>query len=243
MFEQSLVESRISHSSTSERWPAFASIGVQCALAGLIVSLPLMHPEKLSIHIDTPKILMPLPPRPPVPLVHVERQQSVSTSPSVPAAAQAQTVQIGTLLPHPSTTLGDPPPIAPIGDGMGTPNGIPNLPGLGGRSGPQVSVALARSTVGPLHISTGVSQGLLLSPIRPIYPAIAKAAHVEGIVVVEAVISRTGTIESLRVVNGPPMLQRAAVEAIQAARYQPYRLNGEAVEIQTTFSIIFHMAG
>jgi protein TonB len=76
-----------------------------------------------------------------------------------------------------------------------------------------------------------------------VYPAIAKAARVEGSVVVEAVISKMGTIESLRVVSGPPMLQGAAIDAIRAARYQPYRLNGEATEVQTTITVNFRMAG
>jgi len=82
-----------------------------------------------------------------------------------------------------------------------------------------------------------------MAPIRPVYPAIARAAHVEGAVVVEAVISRGGTIESLHVLSGPVMLQNAAMEAIRAARYRPYRLNGEAVEVQTTITVNFRMGG
>jgi protein TonB len=84
---------------------------------------------------------------------------------------------------------------------------------------------------------------MLIAPIRPAYPAIAKAAHVEGVVVVEAVISRTGTIESLRVVSGPAMLQHAAMEAIREARYQPFRLNGEPTEVQTTITVNFRLGG
>jgi protein TonB len=82
---------------------------------------------------------------------------------------------------------------------------------------------------------------MLIAPIRPVYPAIAKAAHVEGTVIVEAIISRTGTIESLHVVSGPAMLQRAAIDAIQAARDQPYRLNGAATAVQTTITVNFRM--
>jgi protein TonB len=84
---------------------------------------------------------------------------------------------------------------------------------------------------------------LLLAPIRPVYPAIARAARVEGTVVVEAVISRAGRIESLRVVSGPAMLQGAAMDAIREARYRPYRLNGEAVDVQTTITVNFRMGG
>jgi protein TonB len=107
--------------------------------------------------------------------------------------------------------------------------------------GPNVTQAPARAATGPLYISSGVSQGLLIAPILPVYPAIAKAAHVEGTVVIEAINSRTGTIESLYVISGPPMLQRAAIDAIQPARYQPFRLNGEATTVQTTITVNFRM--
>ena len=84
---------------------------------------------------------------------------------------------------------------------------------------------------------------MLIAPIRPVYPAIAKAAGVQGTVVVEAVISRKGTVESLHVVSGPAMLQQAALDAIREARYQPFRLNGEPTEVQTTITVNFRMGG
>jgi periplasmic protein TonB len=84
---------------------------------------------------------------------------------------------------------------------------------------------------------------MLLAPIRPVYPVIAKAAGVQGSVVVEAIISRTGTIESLRVVSGPEMLRGAAIDAIREARYRPYRLNGEPVDVETTITVNFRMGG
>jgi protein TonB len=84
---------------------------------------------------------------------------------------------------------------------------------------------------------------MLLAPIRPVYPAIARAARVDGTVVVEAVISRAGRIESLRVVSGPEMLRGAAMDAIREARYRPYRLNGEPTEVETTITVNFRMGG
>jgi protein TonB len=105
----------------------------------------------------------------------------------------------------------------------------------------RISVTSPRTATGPLHISTGVSAGMLLAPIQPVYPAIARAAGVQGTVVVSAVISRTGAIESLHVISGPPMLQSAAIEAIRAARYQPYRLNGDPTEVETTITVNFRI--
>jgi periplasmic protein TonB len=103
-------------------------------------------------------------------------------------------------------------------------------------------VAPEKAPVGRLRISF-LSEGMLIAPIRPVYPMIAKAAGVQGTVVVEAIISRTGTIESLHVVSGPPMLQSAALEAIREARYQPYRLNGEPTEVETRITVNFRMGG
>ena len=84
-------------------------------------------------------------------------------------------------------------------------------------------------------------EGSLLAKFVPAYPAIAKAAGVQGIVVLQATISQTGTIENLRVVSGPAMLQQAAMDAVKTWRYRPYLLNGEPVEVETTVNVVFAM--
>jgi protein TonB len=173
----------------------------------------------------------------------VQEQREVSAAASSFAAPSATRALIATLLPGRETNANDAPQLAPFGSRMGADDGLLSVIGSVGEHGPGVSVAPAKTQVGLLRVSSGVSQGMLLTPIRPVYPAIAKAAHVEGVVVVEAVISRMGTIESLRVVSGPEMLRGAALEAIREARYQPYRLNGEPVEVQTTITVNFRMGG
>jgi protein TonB len=88
-----------------------------------------------------------------------------------------------------------------------------------------------------------VATGRLLAPIQPVYPAIARAARIQGTVVVQAIISKDGKIEQLHVISGPPMLQSAATEAIQRARYRPLLLNGEPVAVETTINVVFTMGG
>jgi TonB family protein len=80
---------------------------------------------------------------------------------------------------------------------------------------------------------------MLLEKNPPVYPPIAKAAHVSGTVVLQATISKAGTIENLRVVSGPPLLQQAALEAVKTWRYRPYLLLGKPVEVETTVNVIF----
>jgi protein TonB len=55
------------------------------------------------------------------------------------------------------------------------------------------------------------------------------------------VISKAGRIESLRVVSGPDMLRRAAVDAVQVARYRPYLLSGVPTEVQTRITVVFKL--
>jgi protein TonB len=98
-----------------------------------------------------------------------------------------------------------------------------------------------QQTQGPVRISGMVVEGLLLDKRLPVYPAIAKASGTQGTVVLAASISRTGTIENLRVLCGPPMLQQAAIDAVKAWRYRPYLLSGEPVEVETTVNVVFKL--
>jgi protein TonB len=125
--------------------------------------------------------------------------------------------------------------------GMGGPGGGSELFGGLNPGGARVTVAAPKRTT-PLPVSSGVVAGLLIGEIRPVYPRIAVMARVEGVVVIEATISKMGTIESARVVSGPAMLAGAAIDAVRVARYRPYRLNGEATEVQTTITVNFRMS-
>jgi protein TonB len=215
------------------------SIALQFTILGVVMVLPLLHPEGLPFRVDAPRVLVPLMPKPPVRVEQVQRASAASVA-SLPAETAMRRLILPTV-PSLGAGVDDPPPMAPFGAQMA--DGLPDGIGVGGGHGPTVSVRPTVEPVGRLHVSTGVSEGMLLAPIRPVYPAIAKAAGVQGTVVVEAVISRAGTIESLRVVSGPLMLQGAALEAIRAARYRPYRLNGEPTEVETTITVNFRLGG
>lgn len=92
-----------------------------------------------------------------------------------------------------------------------------------------------------LNISQGVSLGLLLKRVDPVYPSNAVRMHIEGSVLLDATISKTGDITNLKVLKGDPMLTRAATDAVKQWRYAPYLLNGEPVEIQTQITIKFKL--
>ncbi len=243
MFEESLVESRVGQVSSSKRWTMVGSIALQLGLLSVVMVLPLLHPEGMPFRVEAPRVLVPLMPKPPVRVEQVQQASEASSS-SLPAETATRPLILTPMLPGRSTDVGEAPPIAPLGSGAAMTGGLPDgIADFGSGHGPVVSVAPVRAPATPIHVSTGVLQGMLLAPIRPVYPVIAKAASVQGTVVVEAVISRKGTIESLRVVSGPAMLQQAAMDAIREARYRPFRLNGEPTEVQTTITVNFRLGG
>ena len=92
-----------------------------------------------------------------------------------------------------------------------------------------------------LNISQGVSQGLLMKKVQPVYPKTAMTMHIEGVVELAATISKNGDITSVKVVKGDPQLTRAAADAVKQWKYKPYLLNGEPVEITTQVTISFKL--
>lgn len=241
MFEDSLMESTGRIRTRSRRY-AVGSFLLETALVGVIVLVPYLYPAALPRKfLSIPLIAPPPPPAAPVVMPHLasapaSRPQLLLTTLIAPGHIPRQPAQI-TDAP-PGVNL---PGNVDFGQGTGTgPAG--GLWSSAVTQTPAQRIRPARPS-GPLRISAGVAAGQLLAPIRPQYPAIAVAARIQGTVTVAATISTDGRIESLRVMSGPPMLVNAAVEAIRQARYRPWTLNGEPVEVETTINIVFTLGG
>ncbi len=99
----------------------------------------------------------------------------------------------------------------------------------------------ARKPQETLRISQGVSQGLILKRVQPVYPEQARQMRVEGTVELQANISRSGSITGVKQLSGDPILGRAATDAVRQWKYKPYFLNGEPIEIQTQITVIFKL--
>ena len=103
--------------------------------------------------------------------------------------------------------------------------------------GNQPPVAVAPSQ--RVRISQGVAQGLLIARVQPTYPPDAREARIQGTVILKAVISKVGDVESLELISGHPMLAPAAEEAVKHWKYRPYMLNGNAVSVETQITVNF----
>jgi len=91
----------------------------------------------------------------------------------------------------------------------------------------------------PVKVSQGVVQGALVSKVNPDYPRVARAARIQGSVVMHAIIGTDGTVQQLQVISGNPLLVGAALEAVKKWRYRPYLLDGIPAEVETTITVNF----
>jgi len=96
-------------------------------------------------------------------------------------------------------------------------------------------------TLQTLNISQGVSQGLLVKKVSPVYPANAVRLRTEGTVELMATISKSGDITHIKILSGESQLSKAAEDAVKQWKYRPYLLNGEPVEIQTQVTVNFKL--
>ncbi len=90
-----------------------------------------------------------------------------------------------------------------------------------------------------VRVPPEVSMSLLVSKVEPAYPIVARQAHVQGTVVLDADISKDGTVETLKVISGHPLLIGAALDAAKQWRYKPYVQNGRSVAVETQIVIAF----
>ena len=235
MFEDSLMESGNVIKTKTKYWSLLTLCLNICALLALIV-WPLLHPQALPRQAMATLLVAPAPPPPPPPPAPVQVQPrqapaSVNTELSAPSK-----------IPHLINNVNQPnvTQLSTFGvrgmEGLAEGNSMSDLMSSVGHS-----PVVASSRPQRVSISSGVMAGNLLVKAVPQYPAIAKAARIQGSVVLAATISKSGTIQHLRVVSGPPMLQQAALDAVSTWRYRPYLLNGDPVEVETTVNVIFNL--
>ncbi len=220
---------------------------IEVILVGVTVLIPLIYTDALPrAQLMTFLVAPPPPPPPPPPPaaapVRVARRVTADDVMRAP-----------TVIPKAIAQIRDEPdmPQAAVGVVGGVPGGMPGgTPG--GVLGSIISAAAAAAPPPPppptastpkrIRVGGQVEAAKLIFQPRPEYPPLAKMARIQGTVRLEAIISRDGTIQDLKVLSGHPLLVKAALEAVQRWRYQPTLLNGEPVEVITEIDVNFTLA-
>ncbi len=232
MFEDSIFESTGRIRTRSRGWMVATFFFNGSILLALIL-IPLIYPEGLPPQAFTFLLTAPKAPpsQPPLPKEHLRDVTGGNSMATTVTFARPVMPPISTI------TSTDPVPEGQeisINDEPAWPGGTSDV--FKGR-GP--TTVVHEGSKGAIHVSSGVMAGAVIAKNPPTYPQIAKAVRVEGTVVLLATISKNGTVENLRVVSGPALLQQAAIDAVKTWRYSPYLLNGEPVEVETTVNVVF----
>jgi protein TonB len=220
----------------ARRWTAMASFMVQSALLMGAFVYPLLHPSGLPEALMRRRIF--------VPASNGEVRVETSRNPSN-SGTQLLRPPLIVMSGNSSRVLGNSQAttgvLAPPGiDVIGPPDGDPNSllrtfvgPGSGLVPHPPAPTRLIRTS--------SVMEGLLIHRVQPQYPAIARQLHIQGAVIVDAIIGRDGHIQQAHVTRGQTLLNNSALEAVKQWQYRPYHLNGEPIEVETQITVNFVM--
>lgn len=220
------------------------SFGLQAVAVGVLLVLPLIRPLGLpSFRQVSPPMSLGRPLGEPAPT-----RTHVSGSAAAPRAVADIVLTEPTQIPRNISSGGDdasaPETISglaiPVAAGRGDLRGVRDLFANG--SQPMLPAVRPSTIVAPVRISH-MSEGNLIRRVQPTYPALARSARIQGAVVLQAVISKEGAIENLKVLSGHPMLVPAAIEAVKQWYYRPYILNNEPVEVETMITVNFSLNG
>ena len=90
-----------------------------------------------------------------------------------------------------------------------------------------------------VHVPADVMEKLVRHRVDPDYPAAARPAKMRGVVVLDVVVGRDGSVVDVHALNGPEVLAQAAMDALRWWRFEPYRVNGQPVVVETTVAVEF----
>jgi protein TonB len=234
MFQETLLESSPT-SPRHRRWPMATALTFQMLVASALVVVPLLSAGVIPL--TSPSMPVPLSydkpaaePQDKQATGHASGGQPVPSREIVTLQGRHSVLPWGNVSREGKETGPDLKPCldSHCADG---PVGPPNLFSDGQAIKPP-------RPIGPVKRSH-MDPGMLLNRVEPAYPTIAVRINLQGEVQLHAIIARDGTIQSLSVISGHPILAAAAIEAVRQWRYRPYVLNGEAVEVDTYITVNF----
>jgi protein TonB len=143
-------------------------------------------------------------------------------------------------------------PLPPDADGWGgVPGGVPggvaggSIGGvLGGVIGGKTMTPVTPKEIkrAPVRVGGHVREPRAIKQIEPAYPPLARQTHMQGVVVIDAILDEHGNVVEMKVVSGPPLLMQAALAAVSQWKYEPTYLNDEPVAVQMNITVTFRLS-
>lgn len=200
------------------------------AIVAAVVVVPLLATDVLPAPFETIEsfiVIDPIvPPPPPLP---PERPEIVDTRPPDPDIAPVDAPS--GINPEPPEVIRD--PVEPRGDSIIL--GAPDVTEV-------LTPPPPPPRQDPVRVGGAIRQPQKIREVAPVYPAIAQAARVQGIVIIEATIGADGHVINARILRSVPLLDEAALEAVRQWQYTPTLLNGVPVPVIMTVTVQFTLS-
>lgn len=212
-------------------------ISIALHLAALLVFL--IIPLTANMILPDPAVHLPdymrVAPMPPPPPPAVRLRSASAPASDHPMSQEAPVVAPNTIKPEAE------PPGETLDVGLPPTTGVPPGFGSGIQVGPPVVVVPADPPrpSAPVRVADLPVTPRKIVDARPLYPEIARAARVEGTIIMEAVLDTNGRVTQLRVLQSVPMLDQAALDAVRQWRYTPSLYGGHPVSVLMTITVRF----
>jgi len=240
MFDEMVVSSP-NPKKTNKPWTVILSMIFQTAFLAVLILIPLIYTEALPKTMMSTLLVAPPPPPPPPPppiaqVVHIKPQVHLMDAGKLVAPK---------VIPKDIKIIKEDAPDMSMGMQGGVTGGVAGgqmggviggvIGGVGGAPPPP------KPTQTRIRQGGNVTAAKLVNRVQPLYPPLARQTRISGTVRLHALISKSGSVESLEVISGHPLLVRSAMDAVQQWKYKPTLLNGEPVEVDTTIDVIFSL--
>lgn len=241
MWEDTLIESRGSAEGSKRWWTVPLSFVMHILIIGIILGASYWFVEAVAPPAIPVTLFSAPPPPPPPPPAAKPKPKEVKPVEKVVPTREVQPTEVPEQLPTPEDIK---PQDAGVDGGVdgGVEGGVEGgVAGgvLGGVSGGALGGQLGGDET-PMRITAEVKQPVLIKKVDPQYPEIARRARIQGIVILEAVITKTGTVEDVRVLRSlHPILDQSAISAVKQWKYQPAMLNDRPVKVYFTVTVNF----
>jgi periplasmic protein TonB len=226
-----------------------ASLVVHAVVLSLLVLAPLYFTDSLDLSaFQGTWLVAPSPPPPPPPAA-----PAIQRAVFKPFARllHGSTMMAPSVIPRKIVIFKEAAP--PPDEGIGVPGGVVGgVPGgeaggvLGGIIGGAPNTATRIAPPPPVanrivRVGGSVKPPNQIYFEKPDYPALAKVAHVQGIVIIDAVIDERGNVVELHALSGPGLLIPSAIRAVETWKYEPTLLNGVPVSVAMHVEVEFHL--
>src|ERR1700694_4687927 len=244
MFDEMVISSP-NPKKTNKPWTVAVSMLCQVAFLGILILIPLIYTEALPKTMMATMLTAPPPPPPPPPPPAATQIVRVKPQAHLMGAGKLVARKV---IPKDIKIIKEEaePDMASVGMQGGVPGGVAGgsmggvlggvIGGMGGAPAPPKP-----KQTGPLRVGGNGQAARIIKRVRAVYPPLARQTRISGTVRLHAIIGKDSTIQQLEVMNGHPLLQQAALDAVRQWRYQPTLLNGYPVEVDTTIDVIFSL--